>query len=435
MRPAVSICIPTYEQNGVGAKHLRQLLYSIPTGYPLEIIVSDNSDSDVIQNMVKDLNENEESFRNWIYYERNPVKGAVPNTNHAINRATGDIIKLMYQDDFFTEENSLEEFVHALETSDKHWCISDSWWVGEEGNKLREFRARCDRQINPNRNSIGMPSVIAFKKTDIRFDPQFQRSFDIEFYFSLFKKYGKPAHIKKPLIAQRIHKNSLSATLNIKPGQEARKIFQKHVPPGTNFFHRSHILNGHSGTFGPKSYKTLCETPSDINVHLPLLKEVAMQCEHVTEFGVRNVVSTYAFLEGTPKDLVCYDIKSSPQITAAKKLAVEMGVKLHYKVIDVLKAEIAETDFLFIDTLHNYQQLRSELERHSKKVRKFIGFHDVTIFGLKDETRSDELKQGLLPAILEFMQENPSWCVYRYIPGGSIHNNGCLILKKNEAQA
>jgi hypothetical protein len=57
-----------------------------------------------------------------------------------------------------------------------------------------------------------------------------------------------------------------------------------------------------------EKYDELCATRSDINEHLPTLKQFAEKCEHITEMGVRGVVSTYAFLMGGPKKLIGYDI-------------------------------------------------------------------------------------------------------------------------------
>ena len=42
-------------------------------------------------------------------------------------------------------------------------------------------------------------------------------------------------------------------------------------------------------------YQIQCDTASDINEHLPVLKEYAQKCETITEMGVRAVVSTWAF--------------------------------------------------------------------------------------------------------------------------------------------
>ena len=55
-------------------------------------------------------------------------------------------------------------------------------------------------------------------------------------------------------------------------------------------------------------YYQKCNSPSDINEHLPTLKRYADECEHITEMGVRWVVSTYAFLMSKPKKLVSIDI-------------------------------------------------------------------------------------------------------------------------------
>lgn len=443
MNPLVSICIPTYEQNGVGAKHLDELLQriyeqNIPSEV-CEIIVSDNSDDDSIKNVTDKYYATRFNLR-YFRYKR---KGAAYNANHAINQAAGEIIKVMFMDDYFTEADGLDHFIRALQDPGKHWAISDSIWVDDKNETIMEFPARYDGALPNGRNTIGMPSVIAFKKTDLRFDASFASSFDTEFYYRMFKEYGAPAHIAKPVIAQRIHKNSLSSIQKDQRALDRLKIMRKHNAPGkVSFFHRNRNLGTNAdGTLTAlpatgivKNYKLLCKAPSDINQHMPLLKEIAMQCEHITEFGVRNVVSTYAFLEGTPKTLVCYDIKASPQITPALKLAEQMGVKLHYKVIDVLKADIAETDFLFEDTLHTYEQVKKVLELHAAKVRKFIGFHDVTIFGLKDETGGEHTKQGILPAIFEFLQDHPEWSIYRYMWGGDPKfNNGILILKKDES--
>ena len=50
-------------------------------------------------------------------------------------------------------------------------------------------------------------------------------------------------------------------------------------------------------------YEERCKKPSDINEHLPTLKKYSEECEHITEMGVRWVVSTFAFLMGKPKKI------------------------------------------------------------------------------------------------------------------------------------
>jgi hypothetical protein len=48
---------------------------------------------------------------------------------------------------------------------------------------------------------------------------------------------------------------------------------------------------------------------------------------------------------------------------------------------DSAKVDIEPTDLLFIDSKHTNKHLRAELSRHKDKVRKYIIFHDTTLFG------------------------------------------------------
>ena len=58
-------------------------------------------------------------------------------------------------------------------------------------------------------------------------------------------------------------------------------------------------------------YTELCNSSSDINEHLPTLTELSKECNTIVEFGVRNVVSTFAFAVAKPNKLICVDIVKS----------------------------------------------------------------------------------------------------------------------------
>ena len=163
-----------------------------------------------------------------------------------------------------------------------------------------------------------------------------------------------------------------------------------------------------------KKYQELCATPSDINQHLPKLREYADQCEHITEMGVRGVVSTYSFLSSTAKKVVAIDILN---------VAVPDVKKLEFICANDLEIEIEKTDFLFIDTAHNYKQCIAELNLHAKNVNKFIGFHDTFIFGI----HGDDQSKGLLFAVNEFLENNKEWVKDYHTD----NNNGLTILKKH----
>ena len=57
-----------------------------------------------------------------------------------------------------------------------------------------------------------------------------------------------------------------------------------------------------------EKYEEACRTKTDINEHLPTLKKYADECNHITEFGTRTGVSTWAWLMSSAKIIRCFDI-------------------------------------------------------------------------------------------------------------------------------
>ena len=74
-------------------------------------------------------------------------------------------------------------------------------------------------------------------------------------------------------------------------------------------------------------YLFLCDTPSDINEHLPVLKELASQSDSVVEMGVRWVVSTFALLAGKPKSLTSMDIQDPNKYNNRIDIAYDFAKK------------------------------------------------------------------------------------------------------------
>jgi uncharacterized protein (UPF0128 family) len=182
-----------------------------------------------------------------------------------------------------------------------------------------------------------------------------------------------------------------------------------------------------------EKYNQLCQTQSDINEHLPVIKKYAEECEHITEMGIRYIVSTWALLSAKPKEIVCYDILTgldmnifNSNLNEITNAANEIGVKLNFYKEDVLNVEIEETDLLFIDTYHEYNQIKNELKLHGNKAKKYLLFHDTTTFGQFGETFKQENTIGIWPAIEEFLEENKHWQICEKLE----NNNGFTILKR-----
>lgn len=186
-----------------------------------------------------------------------------------------------------------------------------------------------------------------------------------------------------------------------------------------------------------KKINEIHQTPSDINEHIPALIKYGEECNHITEMGVRGIVSTWAFLGSSPKKMISYDIQNPSKwggdINSVKETADAYGIDWKFVLADVLKIEIEKTDLLFLDTWHAYKQLKQELKLHSSKVNKYIVFHDTTSYEFRDETSyehwGDKWKPegiGIWKAIDEFLQDNPQWKIIERFH----NNNGLTIIGK-----
>src|SRR5690606_32499532 len=115
----VSIAIPCYEMNGRGAFFLDYNLSKISTQtHPdIEVVISDHSKNDVIWDRA-----NEWSSRLNIKYCRytEHYGSSSANTNNAIRHSSGDIIKILCQDDYLYSD-------HAIETIVKNFSPETQW--------------------------------------------------------------------------------------------------------------------------------------------------------------------------------------------------------------------------------------------------------------------------------------------------------------------
>ena len=168
-------------------------------------------------------------------------------------------------------------------------------------------------------------------------------------------------------------------------------------------------------------YLQACFTPSDINEHLPVMSALARDCKHVTEFGVRWGTSTVCWLAN---DVVLrsYDIASTPEADAIFARVTAANKDARFIIQDTLTiTDCEETDLLFFDSKHTYDQVSAELG-YAPMVRKYMVFHDTELFGQIGEDGT----LGIWPAIEEFLAANPSW----QIKARRTNNNGLTVLER-----
>ena len=186
-------------------------------GIEFEVIVSDNSNSDIIKNVCD---------RYPVAYYHNPDKGISQNTNFAISRAGYNNIKVIYQDDKLLTETALLDFATAL---------LFNGWVASAGRAMNE-QSRLGRFTFPKwsgerifeKNTIGMPSVTAWRANRMKFDNNLKTLLDCDMYYQLTDLYGEPGIIKKQLVGSRYWDGSTSRRQGNLSEQEMPYIKKKY---------------------------------------------------------------------------------------------------------------------------------------------------------------------------------------------------------------
>lgn len=185
----LSVAIPAYEMRGLGPKFMKRSLDMLEkqTFDDFEVVVSDNSENEEIRNLL-------EYYTLDIRYVKNPIKGISPNTNSAIRNSKGELIKILYEDDYLASEESLQKIVDNFSTQDK-WMATGCLHY-QDGSLINPHYPAYNRDIYVGNNTIGSPSVVTIRNgIGIELDDTLTWLLDCDYYARMYKKYGEPKMI------------------------------------------------------------------------------------------------------------------------------------------------------------------------------------------------------------------------------------------------
>lgn len=221
----ISICIPTWEQHGVGRKFLEHLLKTIDKqSYKnYEVVISDHSLDSEIQNFVK----NKENIK---YFRNKEKRGNSPfNTNNAIVNASGDVIKIMFQDDFFFNSNALSIISESFKDRSCEWLVNGCNHTAKGRKFYRPIIPLWNSDIPLGNNTIGCPSVLSFRRTNnLFFDENLVMLMDCEYYHQLYKTFGAPCIVQDILTTVRVHSKQISSLYDKDLKEEIKYVKLKH---------------------------------------------------------------------------------------------------------------------------------------------------------------------------------------------------------------
>jgi glycosyltransferase involved in cell wall biosynthesis len=199
--PFISVCIPSYQR----VEYLERLLNSIrqQTYGNFEVVLSDDSPDDSVKMLLEkyiDLPIH--------YYQNVPAAGTPLNWNLAIEKAKGDWIKIMHDDDWFSSPVSLERFAKEASESKSLFLFSSSRYIKEDGSeRVRNLSPEEIKGLHTDPlylvydNLIGHPSAVLHKKDlAILYNPSYKWVVDMDFYIHYLNQHPGWEYIAEPLV-------------------------------------------------------------------------------------------------------------------------------------------------------------------------------------------------------------------------------------------
>lgn len=213
-QPRISVCIPAYDMSGDGAGFLTPALSSLAEQafQDFEVIVSDQSENEAIKDLCTRFSDR--LAITHVTYSEGPRQGSA-NCNNAMRHARGDIIKVLFQDDYLCDPSALGQVAEAFETPEVKWALMGSAVTRDMKTLCNPMVPKYTSRIRYGWNTISSPSVIAFEAGhDIWFDENLIWLMDADLYHSCYEALGEPAILPDTLVANRIHAGQVSQNMD-----------------------------------------------------------------------------------------------------------------------------------------------------------------------------------------------------------------------------
>lgn len=138
--PLVSICIPTYERPHVLLKALESCF--LQSYKNIEIVITDNSETDETQKIVQDLNKPN------IRYSKNAENlGPILNLKLAIDSASGKYIKVLMDDDILFP-SAVQEMVEKFEAMPRIGVVMAPMQIIDDSDHRINYRAYLIKKLS-----------------------------------------------------------------------------------------------------------------------------------------------------------------------------------------------------------------------------------------------------------------------------------------------
>jgi hypothetical protein len=214
IKPFFSVAIPTYGYNGKGTDFLEFSFEKLKNQSfkDFEIVLSDHSTDETIYGVYLKW----KNYFNIKYYKNEVGRGIIsPNINNAMKNCEGEWIKILFQDDFLYDNNSLEHQYNFIKSTEKLVWFFSQFYHSNTGYDF--YRHHVPHWTDDNwrgNNWLGCPSGLTIKNTDIiYFDENLNWLMDCDYYKRMYINHGEPNILNEITVVNRTWGERLTDTI------------------------------------------------------------------------------------------------------------------------------------------------------------------------------------------------------------------------------
>ncbi len=226
---------------GNGARFLRHSLNVIAgqNFRDFEVVVTDQSDDDAVAQVCTEFPD---LALRHVWTRDLPKQGSA-NTNAAIAAAQGEVIKILFQDDYLNGPDALGQIAGAFDDPAVQWCLTGCDHSTDGETLIRLHPPRYHPQIRFGKNTVGSPSVLAVRRSLApRFDENLIWLMDVDFYHQCAAALGPPAILSAPLVVTRLHAGQVSAGVSKALARRELRYVREKYADETSLWDRWHYL-------------------------------------------------------------------------------------------------------------------------------------------------------------------------------------------------
>ncbi len=206
----ISICIPAYKKPEFVVRAIQSI---IKQSYKkVEIIISDDSPNEdikiAIQPYISELDIK--------YYHNQPALKSPKNWNNALDKATGDYVMLLHQDDWLHDSKALDIYIASFKSHPKaDFVFCKNTAIQPDGVQLNLQAIKSlllDMDNRPHHilraNVIGPPSNVMLKRSiPTRYDENYIWLVDVDYYVQLLEAGYQYVYLDQHLVSIGLHED------------------------------------------------------------------------------------------------------------------------------------------------------------------------------------------------------------------------------------